>query len=215
MKLIVANRTYDAGRIFCVGMNYAAHIQEMKNELPKSPVIFMKPATCLVPTGARIPRPVHGRDLHYETEVVVLIGREGRPTTDAAAREAIAGLSLGLDLTLRDVQSNLRKQGLPWEFSKAFDASAPVGAFVPLTAGMDLANLSFTGEINGQVRQRGNTGNMVFSVTTLIRELATVWTLYPGDLIYTGTPEGVGPLQAGDRIAASAPWAGSFAWTVG
>lgn len=214
MKLKVGQDVYDAGRLFCVGMNYVAHIQEMKNELPKSPVVFMKPSTCLVPSGACIPRPTHGRDLHYETEVVVLIGREGRPTTDASAREAIAGLSLGLDLTLRDVQSDLRKQGLPWEFSKSFDASAPVGAFVPLTAGMDLADLSFTGDINGHVRQRGNTGNMVFPVTTLIRALAKVWTLYPGDLIYTGTPEGVGPLHAGDRITASASWAGAFAWTV-
>jgi 2-keto-4-pentenoate hydratase/2-oxohepta-3-ene-1,7-dioic acid hydratase in catechol pathway len=214
MTLTVEDKVYEAGRVFCVGMNYVAHIQEMKNQVPTTPVIFMKPATSLVQSGTTIPRPVHGRDLHYETEVVVMIGRDGRPATDGEARSAIAGLSLGLDLTLRDVQNELRKQGLPWEFSKAFDGSAPIGRFVPLTGAMDLGNLSFTGEVNGRVRQNGNTGNMVFPITALIRELAKVWLLRAGDLIYTGTPEGVGALNAGDHITVSAPWAGSFSWTL-
>ena len=214
MKLMVGNTPYEACRVFCVGMNYVAHIQELKNEIPKTPVIFMKPWTSLIGPGAVIPRPVHGEDLHYETEVVVLLGTAGRPRTDAEARAAIAGLSLGLDMTLRDVQVALRGKGLPWEFCKAFEASAPVGDFTPLTDGMDLANLSFTGAVNDRVRQTGNTGNMVFSITTLIRELAKVWTLRPGDLIYTGTPEGVGALNTGDRLTVSAPWAGTFSWVI-
>lgn len=215
VNCVVGDTKYEAGRLFCVGMNYAAHIREMKNELPRTPVIFMKPPTCLVAAGGTVPRPTHGRELHYETEVVVLIGHEGRPATEADARSAIAGLSLGLDLTLRDVQSELRRQGLPWEFSKAFDGSAPVGKFSPLTDHIDLRDLAFTGTVNGQVRQRGHTGNMIFAITDLIRELGRVWRLLPGDLIYTGTPEGVGALNDGDRITASAPWAGSFSWTIG
>ena len=214
MRLSVASTGYEACRVFCVGMNYVAHIQELKNEIPKTPVIFMKPWTSLIGPGSTITRPTHGRDLHYETEVVVLIGREGRPRTDVEARSAIAGLSLGLDLTLRDVQTALRGKGLPWEFCKAFEASAPVGDFTALTPEMDLAALAFTGIVNDVIRQQGNTGNMVFPITTLILELAKVWTLRPGDLIYTGTPEGIGALHGGDRISVSAPWAGRFSWTV-
>ena len=214
MRLTVGNTPYEACRVFCVGMNYVAHIQELKNEIPKTPVIFMKPGTSLIGPSAVVPRPAHGDDLHYETEVVVLLGTTGRPRTDAEARAAIAGLSLGLDLTLRDVQVALRGKGLPWEFCKAFEASAPVGDFSPLTDDMDLANLAFTGAVNDRVRQTGNTGNMVFSIPTLIRELAKVWTLRPGDLIYTGTPEGVGALNTGDRLTVSAPWAGTFSWVI-
>ncbi len=205
---------YTPCRIFCVGMNYAAHIRELKNEVPEAPVIFMKPATCLVAPGKRIAIPAHGHDLHYETEVVVLIGREGRPRTEAEARAAVAGVTLGLDLTLRDVQAALRKQGHPWEACKAFDGSAPLGIMAPCPPDLDLGRLAFTGSVNGVVRQRGHTDDMVFSIPALIRHLARMWTLLPGDLLYTGTPEGVGALKAGDRVTVEAPWCGTFTWTV-
>lgn len=214
MRLNAGGTGYEACRVFCVGMNYVAHIHELKNEIPATPVIFMKPATSLVGPGVKLVPPTHGHDLHYETEVVVLIGREGRPRTPAEARAFIAGLTLGLDLTLRDVQTALREKGLPWEFCKAFEGSAPVGDFSPPTEELDLGDLTFTGAVNDRIRQRGHTANMVFPITTLILELAKVWTLRPGDVLYTGTPEGVGALHRGDRLSVSAPWAGSFSWTV-
>ncbi len=215
MLLTVDQARYEPCRIFCVGMNYTAHIRELRNEIPESPVIFMKPATSLVEAGTVVRVPPHGKDLHYETEVVVLIGKESRPRTDAEARAAIAGVSLGLDLTLRDVQTALRKKGLPWEFSKAFEQSAPVTPFIPFGSGVDLGGLEFECRVNGEVRQRGHTKDMVFSIPALICSLARVWTLRPGDLLYTGTPEGVGSLKAGDRVEVAAPWLGQFAWEIG
>ena len=205
---------FSPNRIFCVGMNYLAHIRELHNSIPDSPVIFMKPASSLVAPGNPVRFPSHGKDLHYETEVVVLIGKEDRPESPAEARQAIGGISLGLDMTLRDLQLSLRPKGNPWELCKAFDESAPLGNIVELPDSLDLCNLSFTGMVNGQVRQQGNTSDLVFPITTLIQYLAGIWKLYPGDLIYTGTPVGVGSVVTGDRITVSAPWCGSFEWTI-
>jgi len=214
MNLIVGSEQVAPCRVFCVGMNYVEHIRELKNEIPASPVIFMKPATSLVPSGGTIEFPVHGHELHYETEVVVLIGRGGRPQTLQEARSAVAGVSLGLDMTLRDVQLALRPGGKPWELCKAFETSAPIGTFSPLTASLDLGNLSFTGSVNGVVRQRGTTADLVFSIPTLIQYLGGIWSLRRGDLIYTGTPVGVGPVKKGDRLSVEAPWCGPFEWRV-
>lgn len=214
MKLSVGTETVTPCRIFCVGMNYVDHIRELKNEIPSSPVIFMKPWTSLVAPGEAIVYPSHGHDLHYETEVVVLIGKEGRPKTEPEAKAAIGGLSLGLDMTLRDQQLALRPKGNPWELCKAFDDSAPVGQFVPFNETLELTHLAFTGMVNDSVRQRGNTADLVFSITTLIRYLARIWTLLPGDLLYTGTPVGVGSVGRGDRIAVEAPWCGRFDWMI-
>ncbi|MCX7049525.1 MAG: fumarylacetoacetate hydrolase family protein [Candidatus Sumerlaeota bacterium] len=199
-------------RVFCIGMNYGAHIKEMKNDLPKEVVIFMKPPQSLVAEGEAVGAPGHGKELHHEVEVVVLIGKEGRPQSDDEARSFIAGLSLGLDLTLRDVQRELKRKGMPWEISKAFEQSAPIAKFIPMTKETDLANLEFLCRVNGDLRQHGNSGNMIFPILTLIKEIAKVWTLRPGDMIYTGTPEGVGPIKAGDKITIAAPWLGSFSW---
>jgi 2-keto-4-pentenoate hydratase/2-oxohepta-3-ene-1,7-dioic acid hydratase in catechol pathway len=195
-------------------MNYIEHIRELKNEIPSSPVIFMKPASCLVSPGGSVAFPTHGNELHYETEVVVLIGREGKPWTQEEALQSIGGLSLGLDMTLRDLQQKLRSTGKPWELCKAFENSAPVGNFTPLMPAHDLASLEFTGKVNGEVRQRGNTSDLVFPITILIQYLAGIWTLLPGDLIYTGTPVGVGAVKTGDLISVEAPWCGSFEWTI-
>ena len=214
MKLSVGTDHYTPCRVFCIGMNYVDHIRELNNPLPASPVVFMKPATSLVAAGDPVIYPSHGHDLHYETEVVVLVGREGRPKTDTEARAAIGGLSLGLDMTLRDLQLALRPKGNPWELCKAFDYSAPVGKFVPLADSLDLAHLAFTGKVNGVVRQQGNTSDLVFSITALIQYLGGIWKLLPGDLVYTGTPVGVGPVVRGDRITVEAPWCGRFEWTI-
>jgi 2-keto-4-pentenoate hydratase/2-oxohepta-3-ene-1,7-dioic acid hydratase in catechol pathway len=214
MKLSVGSHVYTPSRIFCVGMNYVEHIRELKNEIPSSPVIFMKPTTCLVPPGGSIPFPAHGHELHYETELVVLIGQEGRPRTQEEARAAIGGISLGLDMTLRDVQQQLRSKGKPWELCKAFDHSAPFGHFAPLLPSMNLGALNFTGSVNGRITQQGTTSDLVFPIATLICYLAEIWTLYPGDLLYTGTPKGVGPVKRGDQLSVEAPWCGRFEWTI-
>lgn len=214
MMIPVGPASYQPERIFCVGMNYLEHIRELNNRVPDTPVIFMKPSTCLLAPGNPIPYPSHGRELHYETEVVVLIGSNGRPSTPQEARRALAAIGLGLDMTLRDLQKSLRKEGNPWELCKAFEGSAPLSSLVPVTPGMDLANLSFTGSVNGTVRQRGTTSDLVFPILDLVQYLSTIWTLRQGDLIFTGTPVGVGPVDRGDRLQTAAPWCGTTEWCV-
>lgn len=215
MKVKSGNKALEAQRIFCIGMNYAEHVKELGNVLPESPVIFMKPPTCLVPVGQKISFPSHGEDLHYEAELVVLIGREGRPQSEKEARDFIGGLSLGLDLTLRDVQTRLRKAGQPWEVSKAFDGSAPVGSFIPFDESIDLGGLTFRCLVNNEIRQEGNTADMIFPVERLIYEIGKIWSLKEGDLIYTGTPCGVGSLHKGDVITLEGEKFGEFRWTMG
>jgi len=215
MKLKVREKEIVPERVFCIGMNYAEHVKELGNALPESPVIFMKPGSCLVPAGEKVPFPSHGEDLHYEAELVVLIGREGRPQSEGEAMDFIGGLSLGLDLTLRDVQRGLRKKGHPWEVAKAFDGSAPVGSFIPFDNSIDLAGLTFRCLVNGELRQEGKTADMIFPVERLIYEIGKVWLLKEGDLIYTGTPCGVASLNEGDVINVEGEMFGAFSWTMG
>jgi 2-keto-4-pentenoate hydratase/2-oxohepta-3-ene-1,7-dioic acid hydratase in catechol pathway len=214
MIIELYDTSYIPRRVFCIGRNYRAHVAELNNTVPESPVVFIKPTTSLIPKNSIITMPSHGNDLHYETELVVLIGQEGRPENPEDTHRFVEGLSLGLDLTLRDVQSGLKKKGLPWEKAKGFDGSAPLGTFVSYKPGIDLGNISFTCEINGEERQQGNTGNMIFSIPTLLMELSRIWVLKPGDLVFTGTPEGVGSLHSGDTITVNSELVGPFTWTV-
>ena len=215
MPIQLASRTYRPERLFCIGKNYAEHVKELGGTaVPEEPVVFMKPATCLVPPGESIPVPTHGSILHHEVEVVVLIGRAGRAIAEADAPSHIAGMALGLDLTLRDVQSKLRKQGYPWELAKAFDYSAPLGPLVPFEQKIALDTIAFECRVNGELRQSGNTGEMIFSIPRLIHYLSGVWELREGDLIFTGTPSGVGPLKAGDTVEITSPLLGTSAWTL-
>ena len=203
-----------AVRVFCIGRNYAGHARELANPPPRSPVVFIKPASALLAAGEPIPFPRHGRELHHEAELVVRIGRAGRVHGPDQAAAFIDAFTLGLDLTLRDVQQRLKQQGLPWELAKAFDASAPVGAFTDWDASLDLQNIEFQCRVNGELRQSGNTADMLFPVARLLVELSRVWTLQPGDLLYTGTPAGVGPLRVGDSIELASAATGRFDWTV-
>jgi len=215
MEIKIAGHVFTPQRVFCVGRNYAAHARELQNDIPDEPVIFCKPATALVfPEHKTIPFPGFGKNLHYETELVVLIGREGQPDNETDAVNYIAGLTTGFDLTMRDVQDKLREQGLPWEKSKAFDFSAPVGKFHKFDRNTDLNNITFSGSVNGVVRQRGNTGNMLFSIPRLLTELGKYWKLLPGDVLFTGTPEGVDALHSGDEIEAVAPCGNAFSWKI-
>lgn len=212
--LKLGSESIPAGRIFCVGKNYRKHIQELNDPEPDGPVIFMKPNTCLIPPDGRIKLPTHGSRLQHEVEVVVLIGQRGKNIPESEAERHISGITLGLDLTLRDVQTGLKKQGLPWELSKAFDGSSPLGIFVPFNEVNDSLNLSFRCVVNGEERQRGTVREMIYPVPKIISFISGVWELLPGDLIYTGTPSGVGPLQSGDAIDIESETIGRFSWQV-
>jgi fumarylpyruvate hydrolase len=176
--------------------------------LEEPPVVFMKPATSLVPPGTDVPWPRHDSAVHFETELVVGIGCAGHPTTLEEAAAFIDGFTLGFDLTRRDLQSRLKAAGQPWERAKAFDHSALCGGLVRVP----LQRFTFTGTISGTLRQSGDTDEMIHSIPHLLVDLARVWKLLPGDLLFTGTPCGVGPLAPGDTLVAESPVLGRFVW---
>ena len=194
--------TLRVGKILCVGRNYPEHAREMKAEVPKEPVVFIKPATAIVQTGGSVELPPYSHDVHHEVELVVVIGNGGRNIPRTSAIDHVAGYAVGLDMTLRDVQADAKKKGLPWTVAKGFDTSAPLSHAAEKLAVPDPGNLSFSLAVNKEVRQRGNTRDMIFPVDALIAYLSGVFTLEPGDLIFTGTPEGVGPVRHGDLLTA-------------
>ena len=216
MQFSVNNLSFDPFRIFCIGKNYDEHIKELGgSDRPAEPVVFMKPVSNIVIPGDRFIFPRYGTELHHEAEVVLLIGKEGRDISEERAYSHIAGITLGLDLTLRDVQGKLKKKGLPWELSKSFEQSAPLGHFKAFDSNsIDLENFSFSCRVNGDLRQNGNTGDMIFPINKLIKTLSGWWTLKPGDIIFTGTPSGVGPLSVGDKIEIQNSDIGSFSWEI-
>ncbi|MBW1772861.1 MAG: fumarylacetoacetate hydrolase family protein [Deltaproteobacteria bacterium] len=214
MLISVEGDQYEALRVFCIGRNYAAHIEELKSERLEAPTMFSKPPTSLVPPGTDIRMPVHGNDLQHEAEVVVLIGKEGAPKDQEEATGFIRALSLGLDMTLRDVQRVQKEKGLPWEIAKSFDQSAPIGTFSPYNDTFDLGNIPFSCHVNGELRQQGNTGDMIFPIPAQVLGVSRIWRLLPGDLIYTGTPAGVGSLKPGDTISVESELMGPFSWNI-
>lgn len=202
-------------RVFCIGQNYIEHIKELGNPMPDKPVVFMRPPSCLVAPGESIHFPGHGKLLHYEVEVVVRIGKKGRNIPEAEALSYIDAVTLGADLTLRDLQKQAKQKGLPWEEAKSFEQSAPLGEFLAFDATqIDLKNLDFKCKINGNIRQNGNTNDMLFSIEKLISDLSNIWHLQPGDMIYTGTPSGVGALVIGDVIEVENDQIGTFRWII-
>ena len=205
----------DMARIFCIGQNYVAHINELGNPMPEKPVVFMRPLACLVAPDEKIHFPKHGKLLHYEVEVVVRIGKRGQNIIEEEALSYIDALTLGADLTLRDLQKEAKESGLPWEEAKSFEQSAPLGEFLSYdSAAIDLKDLNFVCRINGEERQNGNTDDMLFSFEALLEYLSKIWILQPGEMIYTGTPSGVGPLQIGDSIEVENDQIGSFCWSI-
>ena len=220
-SITVGERVIKPCRIFCIGKNYTEHIRELddfdstlqsKNE--KQPVVFMKPATSIVSPGESIHVPSHGNVLHHEVEVVVLLKGGGKNILIEDSLSCVAGVTLGLDLTLRDVQVEVKKKGHPWELSKSFDHSSPLGLMRPYDDSFDLFDIPFACFVNEEKRQEGNTKDMLFSIPKIISFLSTVWKLMPGDLIYTGTPSGVGVIKSRDEISLNSPILGRFAWTV-
>lgn len=190
------------GKVVCVGRNYAEHARELGNEVPAEPLLFIKPATALCDLNAPVVLP-HGRgEVHHEVEIVVLIGAPLTDATPQEAQAAIAGYAVGLDLTLRELQSRLKERGEPWEKAKSFDGAAPVSGFVDARGVSTRQNLAVSLEVNDEVRQHGHSGQMLFPIFPLVAEISRHFTLLPGDVVYTGTPAGVGPLASGDQLVA-------------
>jgi fumarylpyruvate hydrolase len=188
-------------RIYCVGRNYAKHAREMGMDPDREPPFFFaKPADALVANGTPVPYPPRTANLHHEIELVVAIGRGGRGIPVAGALEHVFGYAVGLDLTRRDLQFAAREQGRPWDVAKGFDCSAPIGAIRPAAQMGHPERGSIWLEVNGEARQRANLSEMIWSVPEIVAELSTYFELRAGDLVFTGTPEGVGPVQRGDSL---------------
>ncbi len=189
-------------KIICIGRNYVAHARELDNEVPSAPVFFLKPETALVTSNHPFPYPGFSSDVHHEVEVVIRLRRTGSRIAEGDAGRYFNELGLGIDFTARDLQARAKEKGLPWEIAKAFDHSAPVSAFRPVQSLGDIHHLSFRLDRNGSTVQEGNTELMIFSFEQIISYVSGFITLEEGDLIYTGTPAGVGPVAPGDRLEA-------------
>lgn len=186
-------------KIICIGRNYTEHAKELNNEVPTEPVIFMKPKNALLLVDKPLYYPEFTDNLQYECEVVVKICKNGKHIQRKFANKYYNEISLGIDFTARDVQQKLKDKGLPWELAKAFDGSAAVGQFVP-AEGLNLSDLDFELKKNGETVQVGNTKDMIFSIDRILEFVSKYITINIGDLIYTGTPAGVGPVQVYDKL---------------
>ncbi|KUG08644.1 fumarylacetoacetate hydrolase family protein [Solirubrum puertoriconensis] len=188
-------------KILCIGRNYAEHIAELNNEVPDEPVIFQKPDTALLQRGMPFFYPEFTQDIHHEIELVLRVCKNGRHIEEQFADTYYDAIGLGLDLTARDLQSKAKSKGLPWDLAKGFDGSAPLGAtFKPVSEFADLKNINFRLEVNGEVRQQGSSAMMLHDFNKIISYVSRFITLKMGDLIFTGTPSGVGPIQVGDQL---------------
>ncbi len=190
-------------KIICVGRNYADHIEELNNERPDAPVIFMKPETA-------VPRPVEdfyypdfSEDIHHEVEIVVKINKVGKNIEEKFAHTYYDEIGIGIDFTARDLQAKLKGKGLPWELAKAFNGSAPVSEFVPKSQFADVQNIEFSLDVNGETRQQGNTNMMLYKIDYLISFVSKYFLLKKGDLLFTGTPKGVAAVKIGDTLKLS------------
>ena len=200
VALVGSDARFPVRRIFCVGRNYADHVREMGND-PKSepPIFFTKPADALVKSGAVIPYPTLTSNFHHEVELVVAIGKGGDAIDAASALDHVWGYAVGVDLTRRDLQNDAKKSGQPWDAAKGFDNSAPVGALSP-AGSVDLKSARIWLSVNSATKQDAHLEEMIWSVPEIIAAISRTWALRAGDLIFTGTPSGVGPLKPGDVV---------------
>lgn len=189
-------------KIICVGLNYRQHASELNWPVPSEPVIFMKPDSALLKNNKPFFLPDFSKDIHYEVELVVKINRLGKGISRRYAHRYFDEVTLGIDITARDLQAKVRKESLPWEITKGFDGAAPVGRFLPVKDFRDINNLDFRLDINGKTVQKSNTSDMIFTISEIIEYVSVFFTLKTGDLIFTGTPPGVGPLRHNDRLTA-------------
>lgn len=191
------------GKLICIGRNYAGHAAEMKSEVPDKPVLFLKPSSALVGQGGKVVLPAVSSDVHHELELVAAIGRGGKDIPVAEALNHVDSYALGLDMTARDMQAEAKREGMPWTVAKGFDTFAPLGPLVPAHEIGDPQSLTIELRVNGELRQKAFTGDMIFSVAELISYSSSIFTLLPGDLVYTGTPGGVAAVHDGDQLEAT------------
>lgn len=189
-------------KIICIGRNYVAHAEELNNPLPAKPVFFLKPDTSLIIRNRPFFYPDFSNDVHYEVELVLKICKNGRHIPEKFAATYFDEIGIGIDFTARDIQQEQKEKGLPWEAAKAFDGAAPIGKFLKLDAYEDISNIQFHLLKNGEKVQDGNSELMIFSYEKIISYVSQFITLKMGDLIFTGTPAGVGPIKIGDRLEA-------------
>ena len=201
LPVLESNAEFPVGRIYCVGRNYAEHAREMGHDPDREPpFFFMKPANAIVPNNSTIPYPQATKDLHHEIELVVALGKGGANIPVDQALDHVWGYGVGLDMTRRDLQGEAKKMGRPWEMGKAFDNSAPCTALVPAAKSGHPAKGAIWLKVNGAVKQKGALSELIWNIPETIAYLSGLVTLQPGDLIYSGTPAGVGPVKAGDKL---------------
>ncbi len=188
--------------IYCIGKNYEKHARELGSEPPSSPMVFLKPLSSICFDGSRIQLPVQSSDIHHEVELVVAISKTGKNIPAEEAKEYISGFGIGIDFTARDLQQKAKKYGHPWSVSKGFDQFAPISHFISFNDS-SIPDFNLELKVNGESRQKASTSEMIFGVQTLISYLSNIFTLEEGDLIFTGTPEGVSAVKAGDEVTAT------------
>lgn len=202
VKIKNSNKEFSIGKIICVGRNYVEHIQELGNEIPEKPVIFLKPASAVIFSGDTIKYPEFSQEMHHEVELVLLIGNTIKNADLQTAENSIIAFGVGLDMTLRDVQNELKKKGHPWTIAKCFDSSAVLSDFI-LKSDYNLSiNEEIFLKVNGEIKQKDSLAKMMFKPAELIQYISSLMTIEAGDLIFTGTPKGVGKVNKGDKIEA-------------
>ncbi|MCX2745681.1 fumarylacetoacetate hydrolase family protein [Mangrovivirga sp. M17] len=187
-------------KILAIGRNYVDHIKELNNEIPDNPVIFTKPDTALLKNNDPFYYPDYSNDIHHEIEVIIRICKQGKSIQPKFAHKYYDSVGLGIDFTARDLQSEAKSKGLPWAIAKGFNGSAPISEFIPKTEFEDIQDLNFELQVNGETKQKGNTSLMMYKIDELIAHISKYITLSTGDIIFTGTPKGVGPVKKGDRL---------------
>jgi 5-carboxymethyl-2-hydroxymuconate isomerase len=212
--LLEPDKKIRVGKILCVGQNYKKHINELKSIKSKNPLIFMKPSTSIINEGTSIILPEFSEEVHHETELALLIGKRGKNIPKGKWKEHVVGVGIALDLTLRDIQNEAKKNGHPWTICKGFDGSCPLSKFTSLERITDIQKLKIQLHINNELRQNGYTGDMIWSIDQLMVFISRIFTLEEGDIILTGTPEGVGKLNPGDHLNAEISEIGSMNFTV-
>ena len=203
---------YPVRRILCVGRNYAAHRREMGGDDREPPFFFAKPADAISPPGAEVPYPSATHNLHHEIELVAALGGGGLDVSPADALALVFGYAVGVDLTRRDLQNAAKDKGQPWDASKGFDQSAPIGVIRPAVGAAPQGRIQLS--VNGQTRQEASLADMIWNLAEVIAQASKLWRLAPGDLIFTGTPEGVGPLVRGDRVDGEIEGVGSVGFKI-
>ncbi len=206
MKITLPARSepVPVGKLLCIGRNYADHAEEMNRDVPDEPMVFLKPPSALIRTGDSVQLPPQSQDVHHEVELVAAIGKNGKNVAKENALDHVAAFAVGLDMTARDLQAEAKERRHPWSVAKGFDTFAPLG---PLTPASDIEapqDLTLRLSVNGETRQEASTRRLIFPVRALVAYCSQIFTLSPGDLLYTGTPSGVGPVQEGDTLEATA-----------